>query len=111
MYYFLDKLIGKNKIVFLLLLCLLLFKAFIPTYNSLCLVFIVVLMYLEKNNKNDYLIGLILGLLLLTKHSIGLGILLFSFIGLRDLKRIGKRLIAVLIPCFIFLIYLLTLVY
>jgi hypothetical protein len=107
MYYFLDKLIGNNKIVFLVVLCSLLFKAFIPTYNSLCMVLIVILMYLEKNNKNDYLIGLFLGLLILTKHSIGLSILLFSFIGIRNLKRIGKRLIACSIPIILFIIYLL----
>ncbi len=107
MYYFLDKLIGNNKIVFLLSLCLFLFKAFIPTYNSLCLMFIIILMYLEKNNKNDYLIGFILGLLILTKHSIGLSILFFSFIGIRNIKKILKRLAGCFIPILLFIIYLL----
>ncbi len=107
MYYFLDKLIGNNKIIILLMSCVFLFNSFVPTYNSLCLVFIVILMYLEKNNKNDYLIGFILGLLLLTKHSIGLSIIFFSFIGIRNIKRIGKRLVGIFIPCLIFTLYLL----
>ncbi len=107
MYCFLDKLIGNNKIVFLLVLCSLLFKAFIPTYNSLSMVLIVILMYLEKTKKSDYLIGLLLGLLILTKHSIGLGILLFSFIGIRNLNKILKRSVGCLIPIIIFIIYLL----
>ncbi|MBR6948805.1 MAG: hypothetical protein IKH54_01300 [Bacilli bacterium] len=107
MYYFLDKLLGKNRIIFLLVLCLFLFKSFIPTYNSLCLVFIVILMYLEKNKSNDYLIGLLLGLLILTKHTIGLSIMFFSFIGIRNIKKISKRLIGLSIPLLLFLIYLL----
>ena len=107
MYYFADKLIGNNKIVFLLMLCLLLFKSFIPTYNGFSMVLIIILMYLEKNNKSDYLIGLLLGLLILTKHTIGFSILFFSLIGIRNLKRIGKRLISCLIPIILFIIYLL----
>ena len=107
MYYFLDKLIGKNKSIFILFLCLFLFKSFIASYNSLCLVFIVILMYLEKNNNNDYLIGLLLGLLILTKHTIGLSIMVCTFIGIRNISRISKRLIGVSIPLLLFLIYLL----
>ena len=86
MYIFVDKLLGKNRILFLLVLSLLLFKSFIPTYNSLCLVFIVILMHLEKKNNNDYLMGLILGLLILTKHSIGLSVMFFTFVGLRNIS-------------------------
>ena len=107
MFYFIDKLLGKNSIIFLLVLCLILFRSFIPTYNSFCLVLVVILMYLEKNKKSDYLIGLLLGLLILSKHSIGLTVLIFSLIGIRNFKKIGKRLIGCGIPIIIFLIYLL----
>ena len=44
MFYFIDKLLGKNSIIFLLVLCLILFRSFIPTYNSFCLVLVVILM-------------------------------------------------------------------
>ena len=90
-------------------------KAFIPTliilsfvsnpnYNLLCMMFLFILFYLEDKNKNDYVIGIVLGLVFLTKSSMGL-LLLASLYYFKDFKKVFKRFIGFLVPNIIFLIY------
>ena len=43
-----------------------------PSYNTLSVFYVFLLIYLEKNNKSDYLIGLVISLAFLTKSSIGI---------------------------------------
>ena len=64
-----------------------------PGYNLLVTLFLFLLIYLEKNNKSDYLIGLVLGLTFLTKTSIGVLLCLPSLYYLKDFKKIIKRII------------------
>jgi len=55
------------------------------------------------------LIGFIIGLSILTKHTVGVFFLLPSFFYYyKEWKKIGKRIIGIMIPCMIFLIYLLV---
>ena len=109
MIYILYKLF-KKKILYILPIFILFFilKTFIPTYNLLTILFILLLLLFEKENKSDLSIGVILGLIILSKHTIGFVFAIISLLlVIKDKKRIGKRLIGLLIPCIIFLIYLL----
>ena len=79
-----------------------------PNYNLLLLLLLIIVIYLEEKKSNDYLIGIILGLLFLTKQSVGLSLCLVSFYYLfKDYKKFFKRIAGFLIPVGIFIIYLL----
>lgn len=75
-----------------------------PNYNLLCLLLLFILMIMEDKKKNDYLIGIILGLIFLTKSSMGL-LSLASLYYIKDFKKIMKRIIGFLLPNIIILIY------
>lgn len=87
---------------------IIIFVSFIsgPNYNLLCLLFLFILFILEDNNKNDYIIGITLGLVFLTKSSMGL-LTLASLYYFKDIKKIFKRFIGFLIPNILFIIYFL----
>ena len=75
-----------------------------PNYNLLCILFLFVLYYLEDKNKNDYLIGFILGLTFLTKSSF-LVLTLASIYYIKNFKKVLKRFVGFLIPNLIYIIY------
>lgn len=63
-----------------------------PNYSVLCIFFLLLLMYLEGKKCNDYLIGIILGLTILTKIHVGLFLCIPSlFLG--NSKKIIHRVI------------------
>ena len=101
----------KNHIIYYLPILLILSIAFFslfPTYNLLCILLILLLVLLEKENKSDLLIGVIISLIILSKHTIGACIFIVGILlVLKNKKRLLNRLIGVFIPLFIFLIYLL----
>lgn len=107
-FYFLFKMYDNKGWLFLLFLIFPIPVVVYPSYNLLLLFLLIVLFYLEENNKNDYLIGFILGLLVLTKQTVGVALLLVGLIFyLRSsIRKVWKRIGGFLIPCFIFLIYL-----
>lgn len=76
----------------------------IPNYNLLCMMFLFLLFILEDKNKNDYLIGIILGLVFLTKSPMGI-LTLASLYYIKDIKKIIKRFIGFMIPNIIYIIY------
>mgnify|MGYP004594303523 CR=1 FL=1 len=76
----------------------------IPNYNLLCMMFLFLLFILEDKNKNDYLIGIILGLIFLTKSPMGI-LTLASLYYIKDIKKIIKRFIGFMIPNIIYIIY------
>ena len=76
----------------------------IPNYNLLCMLFLFLLFILEDKNKNDYLIGIILGLVFLTKSPMGI-LTLASLYYIKDIKKIIKRFIGFMIPNIIYIIY------
>lgn len=79
-----------------------------PTYNIFCYLLLLIVIFLEKEHKSDYLIGLIIGLCILSKQTIGFTMALVGILYyIKDKKKIGKRLIGMSIPCLIFLVYLL----
>ncbi len=102
------KMYGKKAWVFLFFMSLLGFFAFCPTYNFFLMFLTILIIYLEKEKKSDYLIGFLLGLCILTKHTVGVFLVIPSFIFyFKDKNRLFKRFIGCLIPCVIFVIYLL----
>lgn len=104
---FMYKLIGNKIILLLPIIAFPKFFFILPNYNFLAIFLILILLYLEKNNKNDYLIGVILSLIILTKHSIGIFYLLVTLIGTFDFSKIKKRLLGIIPLLVVFLIYLL----
>lgn len=104
-FYLLEKLC-KERVYFFYALILMTVKIVSPSYNLLLLLFFLLLIYLEKNKKNDYLIGLIIALSCLTKQSVGVLFILPSLLLIKDKEKLKKRFIAFIIPCLIFLVYL-----
>lgn len=107
-YYFCSKICPKYSFTIMLLLCLPFVPPYFiaPSYNLLAYLLIIMIMYFEKEKKSDFLIGLLIGLLILTKHTVGISIMICSFIYIRDFKKILNRLKGLIIPLIIFLIYL-----
>lgn len=77
-----------------------------PGYNFVLLFLLVLVIYCEIRGKSDYLVGFLLGLMILTKHSLGILFLFPSFLYLKNLRKIGKRFIGVSVPVIIFIFYL-----
>lgn len=78
----------------------------LPNYNLFCLLLLYILMNLENNKKNDYLIGFVLGIAFLTKQTIGICLCLPTLFT-KDKKKIFKRLIGFIIPNIFLILYLL----
>lgn len=106
LFYIIFKYIGKKGWLLLPILSFPFFVSFIGTYNFLAFFLIVLLFLLEDNKKSDYLIGFILGLLVLSKQTIGVVAILFNLFFLKDIKKIKKRIIGSIIPTTIFILYL-----
>lgn len=79
-----------------------------PGYNIFLFILFVLLCYLEETKSDDYLIGFVLAITVLTKQSVGVCMLLPSLYYLRDRKKLLKRFVGFLGPCFLFLLYLLV---
>ena len=69
-----------------------------PNYDLLSTLFLFTLIYFEKEKKNDYLIGIIIGLTFLTKSSIGVFLALPTLCYFKEYKKIIKRVVGFLIP-------------
>ena len=106
--YVMEKLIGKNTVFVLSILFFPVFYIIFANYNFLVILLFLYLLYLDKNNKSDSIIGVVLGLLVLSKHTVGGFILIFSLFATKNIKRSFKRLLFSVIPMMIFLIYLLV---
>lgn len=104
---FLDRLYGQNSWLFLFFMCVPSFFAFCPTYNYLLLVLTIVVVYLEEKHKSDFLIGIFLGLLMLTKHTVGIFLIIPSIIiCFKEKKRLVYRFLGLLLPCSIYFLFL-----
>lgn len=76
----------------------------IPSYNFFCLLWIILIFYLIKSKKdNDVLMGFIIGLLFLTKQSVGVCLFIPA---IYYSKNKLKFLFSFSIPIFVLLIYL-----
>ena len=73
-------------------------NACLANYNTLCILFALIVIYLEKEKKNDYLIGFILGLAFLTKINAGIFLIIPSLYYFKDFKKLLKRFTGFIIP-------------
>lgn len=109
MCYFLYSLYGKKSYLLLVGVSLFGFLGVEPTYNFMAFFILIFLLFLEKKQKDkDYLIGFVMGLGFLSKHTVG--ILLFLLPTLKYYKnreKIKKRMLGFFIPIIIFFFYLL----
>lgn len=106
MLYLIERVLKLNINIFILILCFPLSVAF-PSYNLFLLFLFIIVICLEKSNVNDYIIGILLGIFILTKQSVGVCLLLPSIYYLfSNRKKFFKRVVGVFLPCFIFLVYL-----
>lgn len=107
---FVDKVIEKKSIIYIFVLCGLCFFTMLPTYNTLSFFLLILILCFEKLNYSDKLVGFFWGLLILAKHTIGLPIVFVILVGLLinkyGLKKIFNRILFMLIPLVLFLIYL-----
>ena len=113
MFSLLKKLLKEKAYLFLLIMLLpypISFCATIfPGYNFLLFFLFLILVYLEKSKKSDYLIGFILGLFICTKQTVGFILFLPNLYFLfKDYKKFFRRLVGLLIPVSFLLIYLLV---
>ena len=76
-----------------------------PNYNLFILFLFVLLLFLEKNNNNDYLIGIIISFIFLTKQTVGIMLIPVSLYYINE-NRILKRFIGFIIPIILFIFYL-----
>ena len=102
--YFIFKLLGKKG----LLMFVFLFAPMpiiIPTYNIFAFVLLMIIFYLEKSKDKDFIIGIMLGLLILTKQSIGVAVLIPGiFYYYKDKKKMLKRALGCFSICTLFTI-------
>ena len=106
-FYFLFKMFNYKAWFFLIFLVFPIPALVFPSYNLFLVFLTLLLIYYEKTKRNDVLIGFIIGLSILTKQTVGVFLFIPSLIYYhKDLKKLFKRLIGVLIPNTIFLLYL-----
>lgn len=96
----------KEKTFLLLPLLIYPLNITFPNYNIFILFLFILLIYLEKNKKNDYLIGIIISFIFLTKQSVGLFLIPVSLYYIKQKNKILKRFIGFIVPNIIFIIYL-----
>lgn len=82
-----------------------------PNYNLFLFILLVLLCYTEKEfvpkySWSHYLVGFLLGIVILTKHTIGIVLLLPSLYYVKEKEALLKRMIGCLVPVLIFTISL-----
>lgn len=110
MYYLINRIYGNSKgCILLLATCLLGFFCLNPTYNFMAIFMLVLILFFEKEKSDkDYLIGILIGLAILSKHTVcGFFIIPSIIYYFKDKKKLLKRFIGVLGVGLIFIIYLL----
>ena len=113
--YFLFKLIGNKTYLFFIVMLFVgpiqIVRFISPGYNFLSFLLLIIIIYLEEKNSDrkyiDYIIGFLFGLLIINKQNIGIVLFIPNLYYLfKDYKKFLKRLLGVLVVCFIFLLYL-----
>jgi len=78
-----------------------------PSYNLFLVLLVFWIIYLEERQGNDYLIGFLVGLSILTKQSVGVFMIIPSIYYYRkDFFKLLKRVLGAIFPCLVFLCYL-----
>ncbi len=103
-FYLIKKLLPNYRY----LIYIILIPMTIPNYNTMCLLFVLLIVYLENSKKgHNYLIGLLVGLTITTKQNIGLLLTIPCFyLAHSNHQKILKRLLGIIFPIIAMLIYL-----
>lgn len=102
----LEKLFGKTAYLLLIILFFN-YDMIYASYNFFAFFLFLLLLWMEKKEVNDYLIGVVIGFAVLTKQSIGGCLALVSLFYLfKDYRKFFKRVGGALIPTFVFIIYM-----
>ena len=102
----LEKLFGKTAYLLLIILFFN-YDMIYASYNFFAFFLFLLLLWMEKKEVNDYLIGVVIGISVLTKQSIGGCLALVSLFYLfKDYRKFFKRVGGALIPTFVFIIYI-----
>jgi hypothetical protein len=101
---YLIKKFCKNSYYLIFILILLIMSV---NYSVFCFFLLLILIYCEINHKNDYLIGVLLAITVLSKQNIGVALLIPTILFIRN-KQLLKRFIGFIIPIILFIIYLLV---
>ena len=103
----LDKVIEYDNYLILLFIVFPLSIAF-PSYNLFIFVLLVLILYCNKNIKNnDYILGLLVGLIAITKQNVGAFFFLVLILSsIKEKKKVLKRITTFLIPILLCLLYL-----
>lgn len=95
----------KKNYYLIYIIMIVAYYTLIPTYNLLCLLLLYIILIMEEKHRNDYLIGIILGIIFLTKQNVGI-LLCIPTLFTKDIKKIIKRIIGFMIPIAVLLLYL-----
>ena len=106
LFYVIDKNIGHKSILLFSLSLFPNFYILFPNYNFFVVFLVIIIYLLDKKNYSDLFVGILLGLLILTKHTIGGVILICSLISTFSLKKSLKRIGGCILPGIVFIIYL-----
>lgn len=109
--YFVFKLLDKKSFCYFAVLFMpfpiAMTSVIFPGYNFLLLLLTTIIIYLEKERKSDYLIGILLGCSFLTKQTVGGLLCLASIYYLfSDWKKVLRRIEGFFIPVLVCLLYL-----
>ena len=112
MTYLLFKILDNKAWIIIVLLFLPIILPFsyciFPGYNFLLLFELILLLFLNKYNKSDKLIGLVAGITIITKHNIGAFIFIITILEtIKDKKKLINRFLFGIIPGILFLIIIL----
>lgn len=103
--YFLFKLL-RDKAWLIILFYFFPLSFSFPSYNCFLFFLFVIILYLEEKKSNDFLIGLLLGAVILTKQSVGFCLLIPSLFYINNKHKILKRGIGIIIPIICFIVFL-----
>lgn len=79
----------------------------LPNYNIFCLLLLYILIDLESKKTNDYIIGILIGIIFITKQNIGIYLFIPTIITIiKNIKRIVNTTLGFIIPNIILLLYL-----
>lgn len=112
LFWYLYRLLGKKCILFLLLLLIpypiAMVSTIFPGYNFLIFFLFLLFIYYFKNYKNDFILGILLGLIFCTKQTVGIVLFLPTFYYLfSQKKKFFKMVEGFLLPIVLLLFYLL----
>ena len=112
MFYILEKMLGSKVILYLLFMILpfpiAMVSTMYPGYNFMLIFLFILFIYCFKENKSDYILGVILGLIFCTKQTVGIICFVPTFYYLfNNKKKFLMISVGYLMPCLLLFLYLL----